>query len=129
MANDKSTEQKQKEYFYKRCLPRGNKVHIDSYACWKCGKRPEDMVYCSNNPNDYLFNIRLNNVEKCMSCYNVQRGVICKYIICFGTGKGDCDKCRNLTETRFCCCQEVQKQEKELYNKELFRMEVKANER
>jgi len=114
MAAENNTEKVGKTYIYKRCLPCGIKLHVDSYTCWKCGKRVKDMTYGSENPNDLIFNIYLNKTEKCFSCFNTQHGKTCKYIFCFGSGRGNCGICNNVESARFNCCQEIQAEEKKL---------------
>ena len=105
------TDVPRKEYFYHHCLPCKVKVHIDSNTCWKCGQKVEDMVYGSENPNDAMYSYALNKVEKCFNCYNVQKGTVCRYAYCFGTGRGDCESCNRFEGTRFNCCQNEQKKE------------------
>ena len=98
-----------RDYIYKRCLPCKIKLHVDTYTCPKCGRRTDNMTYGSKDPSDALYGARLNSVKKCMACSKAQEGRICKYTICFGTGRGKCDLCERLEFTRFYCCQEMQK--------------------
>ena len=114
--------QDKKRYIYRKCPTCGVKLHIDEYTCWKCGNRydfngntgkwAEDMIYGSTNPSDAIYSLRLNNVKKCMTCRNTQRGNPCDYSMCFGTGKGRCDNCNRYENTRFMCCQSFQEQER-----------------
>ena len=111
-VDDKKKTQGGKEYFYHRCLPCKVKVNVNSDTCWKCGQKVEALVYGSENQNDALYSAMMNNVEKCFTCFNVQRGNICKYAYCFGTGRGDCTYCNRFHDIRFACCQEEQEKEK-----------------
>lgn len=105
------TEEK-KVYHFKRCTGCGIKLHCDTYRCWKCGEKPTQGNFKSENPEDAKYCISLNNIEKCFQCYNVQNGLkVCEPIICFGTGKGRCDICKQEAGIRFECCQEYQKTE------------------
>ncbi|MCL2381319.1 MAG: hypothetical protein FWC64_06960 [Treponema sp.] len=103
-------------YIYKRCPPCGVKLHVQAYACFRCGNRAQDMTYGSQNPNDAIYNLLLNKVEKCFSCFNTQNGNPCKPIICFGSGRGKCGICKDFSSIRFNCCQEIQADEKILEN-------------
>jgi hypothetical protein len=70
------------------------------------------MIYCSHDPNDAKFNMKLCDVDKCFNCWNIQNGKEpCKPIFCFGTGRGKCDICKQVEGLRFDCCQEWIKQE------------------
>jgi len=106
-------KQEQDERTYPYCICPGCKVKLHVYAthCWKCGGKKEELIYRSKDKGDELYSKNLNNVEKCMACFNVlQRNSICEPIICFGTGRGSCDFCRRANGTRFECCQQAQKE-------------------
>ena len=118
-SNDKP--QGEKKYFYRRCPTCGVKLHVAAYRCWKCGNQAnynedtrqwQDMIYFSNNQNDAIYGRVFNDHERCVSCFNTQKGRHCKYAICFGTGKGSCGICDRFENVRFMCCQNVQKQER-----------------
>lgn len=109
---DKNAEEEKKVYRYKTCSGCGIKLHCDTYRCWKCGEKPILGFYHSDNSEDAKHSLPLNSVEKCVHCCNVQFGLqVCKPIICFGTGRGKCDLCKQLAGTRFDCCQQYQKDE------------------
>ena len=98
-------------YIYKRCLPCGIKLHVGTRKCLKCGRKATDTTYGSDNPEDAIYNRSLNQVNKCFSCFNTLQGNPCLYVICFGTGKGDCEICKRFKSIRFECCQKVQARE------------------
>jgi len=102
-------------YLFRRCPSCGVKMHILAFLCWKCGKRHnynantgkwEEMIYGSQNENDYIYGIFLNDVDKCVTCRNTQNGKTCAHIYCFGIGKGNCGACKKNHEIRHLCCQE-----------------------
>jgi len=112
----------ERRYIYKLCPTCGVKLHVDAFFCWKCGNRhnwnantkkwADEMTYGSTNPDDAIYCLRLNNIDKCMTCFNTQKGKPCDYIMCFGIGKGNCDMCDRFHSTRFMCCQEFQEKER-----------------
>ena len=115
---DKST----RTYFFKRCHPCGIKLHMSDMTCWKCGRRLENMSYGSKDPSDALYCTQMNRVEICMNCWRTQNEMLCKPIICFGTGRGECDHCRQFETGRFDCCQDLQQKEKAVTAEERQRL-------
>lgn len=107
-VEDKDKTTGGKDYLFKRCLQCGVKLHVSAYSCWKCGRKAENMVYSSNNPNDAVYNLTVNDVDRCLICRNTQSGNTCKYNYCFGSGRGKCGYCNRFESMRFMCCQEAQ---------------------
>ena len=102
----------EKTYIIKRCLPCGEKLHVNAYKCNKCRRRADSMTYGSRDPDDAIFNWLLNRVDGCVFCLNAKQGNPCVYIICYGSGKGDCGICKRFNSTRYECCQRIQAREK-----------------
>ena len=114
---DKEKQQDKKRiYMFRICPSCGVKMHINAFLCWSCEKRHnynvktskwEDIIHGSENENDAIYSLLLNNADKCFSCQNTKKGSPCKYAHCFGTGKGICDTCNRFESIRFMCCQET----------------------
>jgi len=109
-------EQVKREYIFRLCPTCGVKLHICAFICFKCGKRYNydansgkwvDLVCRSTNSADVIYNRKMNDVEKCFNCWNTQKNNTCKYIFCYGSGRGNCDACQRFESTRFDCCQEI----------------------
>lgn len=106
-----------KTYLFSRCPSCRVKVNIWASNCWKCGQKNGGKekvweTHGSDNPNDAIYGWMLNLIDICIACPVTQRGRTCKYARCFGTGKGNCDMCREFEGTLFDCCQENQRQDK-----------------
>jgi hypothetical protein len=94
---------------------------MDAHDCPKCGAKYWEkcmmgewraVVYGSHSPEDAIYSVPMNNIEKCMTCVIVtQRGTVCPRKFCFATARGRCDACKTFDFTVFSCCQEVQKAE------------------
>jgi hypothetical protein len=109
MRGENKPEQVLKSYFFQQCKPCGVKLHVHANKCWICGQQVENKVYRSNDPKDAIYSTNMNSVKKCIRCANVlYLKKICEPISCFGTGRGKCDECKELENTRFDCCQEEQ---------------------
>jgi len=112
MRGEENTQEDKKTYHYRRCSNSscGIKLHTESNKCWKCGAKIAENNYISSKPEDAIYEIPLNNADKCMQCYNVQNGLkVCEPIFCFGTGRGKCNECKILQPIRYECCIETQK--------------------
>ena len=129
VKSEKGQQERTRPYLFRRCPSCGVKMNICAYLCWKCGKRYNydaktgkwhDMIYGSQNENDEIYGIFLNDADKCITCRNTQNGKTCRYIFCFGTGKGSCPACKRNHEIRHLCCQE-----KVAFDNELERDSVK----
>jgi hypothetical protein len=116
MANEiNDSAQDKRRYMFRKCPTCGVKLHVSAFTCWKCGNRynfnantgkwVDDVIYGSTNPNDAIYNRILNDVERCLTCQNTQRGKTCDHAYCFGSGRGRCDMCERYENTRFMCCQ------------------------
>jgi len=122
-GNDKNQEGR--IYFFKKCPACGEKIHISSLVCHKCGAdywqkcikgEWKDIDYSSRDPANMIYCLKMNNVNKCMKCKNVlERGICCHQKHCFATGWGRCENCKTFDPLIFDCCQEMQK---DLLNKE-----------
>jgi len=118
---DDKKNQDGRTYLYKKCYGCGAKMHIYGKVCLNCGVNywekcwtgewPE-VIYSSHNPEDAIYSMPMNRVEKCMKCRNVlERGTICRPKFCFATSKGKCENCKTFDPIIFDCCQEIQKAE------------------
>jgi ribosomal protein L40E len=138
MALTDNQQQEGRVYLYRKCRACGAKMHIESHNCLKCGAsfwqnaltgKWKDGCYGSQNPEDAVYSKDMNNAGICMQCVNVLKyGDICKPAVCFGVrdvrGGGSmrpCGECREFNETRFNCCQEVQKKEAAAEFKSFFK--------
>lgn len=98
-------------YSFKRCKC-GAKIHLDIDKCYKCLEEVEFIIHKSTNPEDRIYQTRLNKPTKCMNCYQfINNNRPCRVAICFATARGNCEACRKYEMTRFDCCQSVQKLE------------------
>jgi len=108
-------------YRYKKCKACGAKLHTEARYCLKCGadywykcftREWEDIYYRSSNPEDAVYSMPMNEVEKCMKCRNLlELGTLCEKKFCFATGRGKCENCRTFDMIIFECCQETQAKE------------------
>jgi hypothetical protein len=122
----KENQQETRTFLFGRCVSCGTKLHVIARACLICGKEPENILYESHDPQDYIFNISLNNIKKCTKCFNVTNlKKPCPPIGCFGTGRGSCENCRRFEDNRFNCCQEYQKQEGVIHQGDLKKAFIK----
>ena len=112
-------DNEKRRYLYMYCPTCGVKLHIAARICFKCrkaynfnartGKFVKVVIHGSQNPNDAIYSLMMNDVEKCFDCRNTQNGETCAYTPCFAStmNKGDCEYCDKFQGTRFNCCQEV----------------------
>jgi hypothetical protein len=110
-----------REYLYGICATCHLKVHISTYLCPRCKNRitwnanrkewVTGVVYYSRNPEDRLYGMRLCSVAKCIVCEEALLGNPCRYEMCYGTGRGECEKCGKYENRRYRCCQEAQREE------------------
>ena len=115
--------QAEKVYIIRYCPTCNAKLNLAAFICFNCGKRYNfdansgkwvDLVCRSTNPADAIYNRKLNDVEKCFSCFYTQQGRSCKYIYCFGSGRGNCNACQHFESIRHDCCQEIVSADKAL---------------
>ena len=111
VKNEEKTSEGKIVYIFKKCLPCRIKFNINAYRCPKCAMRAHDMTYGSNNPDDAIYSMKINQ-DKCCLCSNTLQGNPCLYAICFGTGRGDCELCKRFNSTRYECCQRIQARER-----------------
>ena len=125
VKNEAKSSEVKREYIFRLCPTCGVKLHTCAFICFKCGKRYNydansgkwvDFVYKSTNSSDAIYNRKMNDVEKCFNCWNTQNNNTCKYIYCYGSGRGNCAACKRFESTRFDCCQEIVKRDLVLIN-------------
>jgi len=102
-------EPEEKDYFYTRCSNCGIKLHYTAYTCWKCGKKPLNLIIHSKKPENAIYCANYCEPDRCIHCWKVRNsGKPCEPIHCFGTGRGKCDLCKQYSDMRFECCQKEQ---------------------
>ena len=132
VKNEDNQQEHKRTYLFRLCPSCGTKLNIYAILCFKCEKRHDynaktgkwqDVIYSTQNENDAIYSRLMNNVDKCMVCPNTKNGNTCKYIYCYGSGKGDCDLCNRFESIRFMCCQEIVTFDKKLNNDEAKKQE------
>jgi hypothetical protein len=122
MARDEAYagEERQREYLYSLCATCRMKVNVNAFRCPRCKNRVDynankdewtnGGVYASGDAGDRIYSIRLCSVEHCMACKEALGGKPCRYVYCYGTGRGKCALCGKFEAVRYACCQERQRE-------------------